>query len=318
MMRNHNTLKWMIGGLVCGLVMMACSLSGLAPTDTGGSEVDLQKTQLALQATQLAIQAGQLAAMQTAMAIPAAPVEPTALPTSAPAEVPAPDENKRVSNVNGVYFEYPEWLASDVAANIYDAPPPNADDPYFLVEVDHRIFEFQNYHLEDHFLTPLINIYPLEEFQQVNPGAAAQITLLKDLISWQGLGASRPDGLPFLPIFNAAQSFFTKVEFINTDSVNGLRYLTQYQQATYPIQNGQMIYTFQGITTDGKYYVSAVFPESHAILEPYDDFEYTAEFEENFMDYLREIGEQLRAEPDESFSPGLDALDGVIESLRVE
>ena len=317
-MRNHNTLKWMIGGLVCGLVMMACSLSGLAPADTGGSEVDLQKTQLALQATQLAIQAGQLAATQTAMAVPAAPAEPAAPPTSAPAEVPTADESKRVSNVNGVYFEYPEWLASDVAASIYDAPPPNADDPYFLIEVDHRIFEFQNYSLEDHFLTPLINIYPLEEFQQVNPGAAAQITLLKDLISWQSLGASRPDGLPFLPIFNAAQSFFTKVEFINTDSVNGLRYLTQFQQATYPIQNGQMIYTFQGITADGKYYISAVFPESHAILEPYDDFEYTAEFEENFWDYLMEIGEQLRAEPDESFNPGLDALDGVIESLRVE
>lgn len=311
-MRNHTTLKWMIGGLACGLMMMACSLSGLAPAAAGGSEVDLQKTQLALQATQLAIQAGQLAATQTAMAQPAVP------PTSAPVEAPAADESKRVSNVNGVYFEYPAWLASDVAASIYDAPPANADDPSFLIEVDHRKFEFQNYSLEDHFLTPLINVYPLEEYQRVNPGAAAQITLLKDLIGWQSLGASRPDGLPFLPIFNAGQSFFTKVAFINTDSVNGLRYLTQFQQAAYPVQNGQMIYTFQGITTDGKYYISAIFPESHAILEPYDDFEYTAEFEENFWDYLMEIGEQLRAEPDESFNPGLDALDALIKSLRVE
>jgi len=311
---NQAKLKWVMGGVVCALTLLACTISGQLPDQS--SEMQLKETELALQATQLAIQAGQLAATQTALAMPVPVAEPTA--TLAVITPQVEENNLQIQNANGTYFEYPDWLASGVKASIYDAPPANPDEPYFIIEPDHRVFEFNNYVLADHFLTPQILIFPLNEYWQINEGAASQIGQLEDLLMVQGIGAARPASMPFLPIFNAAQSFYTKVEFITTEQLSGVRYLTQFQQAVYPIQNGNMIYTFQGITSDRQYYIAAIFPESHDLLDAYDQFEYTNEFEENFMTYLTQTADQLQAQPDDGFQPGLDALDAVIRSIRVE
>jgi len=307
-------VKTIIGAALCALTMIACSFSGVAPN--ASSELQLQGTHLALQATQLSIQAEQLAATQTAMIMSVPAEVPTA--TLALVSPPAVDVPGEIINSNGVYFEYPAWLASGVTASMYDAPPANQDDPFFAIEPDHRIFEFTGYSLADYFLTPEILVYPLNEFRQINPAAAQQIARLEEILQMQGLGATRPESMPFIPIFNAGQAFYSKFDFINTDYVRGIRYLTQYQQDVYPIKNGNMFYTYQGITTDGKYYVAAIFPESHQILNQNDQFEYTSEFADNFEAIMAQTGDQLQAQPDPSFMPGLDALDAIIRSLRVQ
>ena len=74
------------------------------------------------------------------------------------------------------------------------------------------------------------------------------------------------DYMPFLPLFNAAQVLHAKVEFMEFRTGKGVQYLTQFDQAPLPINNLELIYTFQGISSDGKYYIAAIFPVNHAGL----------------------------------------------------
>ena len=59
---------------------------------------------------------------------------------------------------------------------------------------------------------------------------------------------------------------------INFQSGRGIRYVTEYAQMTYPITNHEMFFSFQGLTTDGKYWVSIILPISHpSLLDNGDD-----------------------------------------------
>ncbi len=81
------------------------------------------------------------------------------------------------------------------------------------------------------------------------------------------------------------------------------------------------MYVFQGLTDDGQYYVSAVLPINHPDLPAnrqeadFDDANITAEAYEAYLD---ELLSQLEAAPAGSFTPSLEALDALIESLVVE
>ena len=83
-----------------------------------------------------------------------------------------------------------------------------------------------------------------------------------------------------------------------------------------------MFYTFQGITDDGQFYVSALFPVETGIFPNeapacpkcgdanYDPFaEWTTVLAEQLL--------QLNALSEESFVPSLTVLDDVVRSVRI-
>lgn len=72
--------------------------------------------------------------------------------------------------------------------------------------------------------------------------------------------------LPFLPLFNAHQVMHTSLQYLDFKNGTGLRYLTWFSQGIMPINNYELIYTNQGLTSDGKYYVAAVLPVTHPNL----------------------------------------------------
>jgi hypothetical protein len=69
--------------------------------------------------------------------------------------------------------------------------------------------------------------------------------------------------MPFLPLFNAAQVMHTHVQYLDFKTGQGLRYLTMFSQGIVPINNNELIYTYQGLTSDRRYYVAAVLPVTH-------------------------------------------------------
>lgn len=77
-----------------------------------------------------------------------------------------------------------------------------------------------------------------------------------------------PENLPFLPTFNAGQVFHSNERPFAFQNGTGIRFLTQYAQAPYPVNNFSLFYTFQGLTNDGKYYVAAILPINAAFLSP--------------------------------------------------
>ena len=57
-----------------------------------------------------------------------------------------------------------------------------------------------------------------------------------------------------------------QVQYLDFKSGTGVRFLTQFNNGMAPVNNHDLIYTFQGLTSDGKYYIAAVLPVTHPDL----------------------------------------------------
>jgi hypothetical protein len=84
-----------------------------------------------------------------------------------------------------------------------------------------------------------------------------------------------------------------------------------------PIVNQHLFYTFQGLTRDGAYYISAQFPIRTAALPDEPDIEDWNAFAAGYQDYLAQAVDELNSLPSDAFEPSLEPVDGVIQSLVV-
>jgi len=125
--------------------------------------------------------------------------------------------------------------------------------------------------------------------------------------------------MPFLPLFNAMQVMHAQVQYMDFKNGSGVRFLTEFDQAPLPINNHELIYTFQGLTSDGKYYVAAILPVTNPGLpanEQVND-EMAAKMSD-FPAYMKETVAWLEQQPAASFTPDLAALDKLIQSMEVK
>lgn len=302
--------------LLAAVPVLACNLS----VDLGGEPTpDLVSTQNSLIATQMALEAIQQQMLQTEpvqQQVQEAEVPPTQAPPveAQPADTPVPDVL-----YNGIAFSYDSSIAdgvtpSTMAAEIFgEDAMPGANHPAY------DEFDFYGYALSDTFHTPKISVYPVDEYTGIDPVVGDIVTELKSVLASKP-AQSPPEGMPFMPRFPAAQFMASNIRYLDFQNGSGVRYLTQYGQAIYPVSNYSLFYTFQGLSSDGAYYLAAVLPVSHAMLPaddsiPNDDF---AAFEANFQNYLVDTTNQLNAQPDESFNPSLALLDGMMQSFKIK
>jgi hypothetical protein len=134
--------------------------------------------------------------------------------------------------------------------------------------------------------------------------------------------------MPFLPMWEASQAFFTRPQFINFKGGGGVFFLTQWNVSdTSEITNDGLDYAFQGITNDGQYYVYAEFSVTAPFLPSDDDPAVVAWNEKNYLlpqksktyqDYLRPIVAKLQALPADQFKPNLNLLQQLISSMEVQ
>ena len=105
---------------------------------------------------------------------------------------------------------------------------------------------------------PQIVVYPAEAYAGLQEGVEPQIAQLQTLLAER---PSAPGGtLPFLPLIDAAQVLHSGLAYLEFANGAGVRYLTAFSQAASPLTSQDLLYTFQGLTDDGQYYVTAVFP----------------------------------------------------------
>jgi len=192
---------------------------------------------------------------------------------------------------------------------------PNDERPYWEIMPEHLLVTLEDYPIRDHILKPQIFVYPMADLPKFNTGAATIASDLKSLLEDRQIN----DYLPFLPMFNAAQVMHSQVKFLEFKNGSGVRFLTQFDQAPLPINNIELIYTFQGLTSDGKYYVAAVFPVNHADLPNSNQVVAQQESDlEEFPTYLEQTIAWLGQQPDASFTPDLSALDALIQTIEVK
>lgn len=210
----------------------------------------------------------------------------------------------------------PPSIAADFNVQENPAAGPSADMPPRAVYPAHTVVSFSEYRHSDSLFAPQIVVYPVAELAAVNETAAVESLDLQELL------ATRPDpatieSLPYLPVSGAAQMFHARETFLDFNGGSGLRFLTQYGQAAGPVNNQELLYTFQGLSGDGTTYVTAVFPVAHPDL-PDTSAGYPGESPSNYDAYLDGIVRTLNEAGPASFTPDLEALDKLVMSISLD
>ncbi|HEY69956.1 MAG TPA: hypothetical protein G4O08_05160 [Anaerolineae bacterium] len=228
--------------------------------------------------------------------------------TPEPTEIPLP------LDCSGATFNLDPAIAASVTAQTI---PAEAGDPMmtFTIHPEYVEYSFTGYALSNTFHEPKIRIYPVDEFVAMVPYVGNIVADLNQLL----LNAPSPptDGIPFLPIWNAAQMIHAKESYLSFQNGSGIRFLSQYGQAYWLINNHDLFYTYQGLTSDEACYVSAIFPVSNPAL-PNEGAPPPGETEAEIIAYYDTIVPQLNALDDTTFLPPLGTLDALIASLLVQ
>ena len=158
-----------------------------------------------------------------------------------------------------------------------------------------------------------IEVLPLEgvrkTFWIANVGPKA-VERLKSALD--GNGAIDPQGLPGDLNSEAALTFATQVRRIHGSGIRAVRWLGNYDQSdTSPVT--PLTYAADGITSDGKLLVVARGTAAHRAL-PKDVLELEGP---RLHEYRRKMAQRLNGEPATSFSPDLEKLDAIVQSILV-
>lgn len=192
----------------------------------------------------------------------------------------------------------------------------------------HIELKLDGYALQGKFHQPKIYVYPAETYAQMQNGAAESLKRLKAILAGNPGAPLTTNELPFVPFFNAAQAFAADAKVIAFANGKGVRELTEYAQYPAPINNNELIYQFEGLTDDGKYYVIAILPATAPGL-PVDakpDAVVPAggvslpdlnSANPDFPGYYSQVQHNLESLQPGAFTPGLDQLDALIGSMSI-
>lgn len=160
-----------------------------------------------------------------------------------------------------------------------------------------------------------IRLYRIDDFGADQQAQLDQLTLLLE---------EKPDlttfeTLPFLPLVAAGQMIRARTEYIETAQVRGIGYMTGFREVAEPFLSHELVYTFQGISMDGRYYISAIFTLFVNVLpSSYPTVFNAEEFTANLDQYLQGITQDINKADEEAFSPSLATIESQIASFRFE
>lgn len=241
--------------------------------------------------------------------------------------------NFQGANVS-VSFAIPEGVASGAQSEIVPRADATDDMPYWIAAPEYlKITLAQNLTFASNFEGTLA-ILPAEEFMQMSENANEKINTLKSQ-----LANGDPKGIKVLPPFNAGLTLDARNEIFDFQNGKGIRSIQEYHQYAAPVTNDYLIYSYQGITSDGKYYVSFVAPirapflidegynpdpnsTTPTPLPPADGFSYPAASSVSggpeYDQYITAIADKFAQTSPEQFTPSLDALDSLVRSILIQ
>lgn len=259
---------------------------------------------------------------------------PTATVIPPPADTPVPEPTATTVpsgtplTQNGVTMILPDCLVALPSVAVVDAhlpadyPGPSETWP------EHRAITFSVYPLSGVAFEPIVRIMPLATYPVVDTTPARQLADLQTLLATKPFTSS--EQFPFLPVFYANQAFRLKINYLTFQNGQGVRFLTEYAQYYVPMNNYDLFYTFQGLTADGKYWISAVLPIIHSILPATADTIVVPDggllipdwnsptFDTDFAAYYSGMTTIMNGLANDSFIPSITCLDQFIQSLKIE
>jgi hypothetical protein len=231
-----------------------------------------------------------------------------------------------VASVYVVHLTLPEGLASGLRG--IDVPGVNGQDlPYWELTPGHTFSKLEGYVLQGTLHEPKIYVFPAQKYAEMVPAAFESIHRLNNIL-YDPNTAADVDLLPAVPFFNAAQVFASNVQTLAFQNGRGIRFVTEYAQYAAPVNNHELFYQYQGLTSDGAYYIVAILPirmpaladtdDPNAVLPsggiPYPNLD---DPNADFPGYYAEVTTLLNETTSEIFTPNLSQLDQLIQSIEI-
>jgi hypothetical protein len=202
----------------------------------------------------------------------------------------------------------PQILGVGVVATVDPEVPPGDMPP---PSPEHMRYTLTGYPVGLSAFEAEIELFSVPAYISGAPFVSDTRDTLRQIITNRPATASGQVWIP--SIFNAGEMMSTAFEYLSFANGDGIRYLTQYGQAYWEVNNEYLLYTFQGLTSGDECWVSVIFPVNHASLPDVGDV--PAGDPEA---YYVSIEASLGAEHPDSFSPSLLLLDELIRSIVVE
>jgi hypothetical protein len=242
-------------------------------------------------------------------------VSPSATPTTAAGITPT-ETNTSEPATNATCNELSFYLDPDLATSYHCETVPESNGPTpFVIYPQYTKVSLEGYVLSDRFMKPVISVFPVQKYGQMLPDPViADVAALQALIAG---GAPGSNDLPLLPPQYARQLFFAQYGIVAFRNGSGFRIVTEYAQAYYPVTNHEMFFSYQGITTDGKYWISIILPISHPSL-PENGDNPPADLTTNPDPYYAQMTSQLNAVLPKSFNPSIVKLGALIKSITIQ
>ena len=225
-------------------------------------------------------------------------------------------------------------MAAKVTSEVIPAVG-SADGPHWMAMPAYMQLTLQGYPVSNSSYQPRVFVFPVKNLD-VNEAAGKAVKSLQALLQDQQVGQD----LPFLPLTPDVQALHARVTFLDFKDGSGVSFLTQFGSGLAPINNHALIYTFQGLTGDGQFYVSAVFPlnlpglpedslegqqsQPPAIQYPQPPAgdsltdEQIQAFDSQYRQYIIDTVIMLNNQPENSFIPELSRLDAMVRSLEIK
>jgi hypothetical protein len=262
---------------------------------------------------------------------------------------PSPDDNggesireKKTADYHGISFAYPTALTPEIKAEIKPASPleGETDKPEGVVP-EHISFSFSGAYASKHassYFKPEISIYSIPKYRDALALSSVYVQSLNHEINSLKVILARhslPPGkdIPFMPFgIDASQAFHARIKYLDFRNGKGIIFLTQFNIEPSLINNQGLLYTFQGLTDDGLYYVSARFPVTAPFLPPsyesdtFENYTLPAYFysehresnEKSYKIYLAQAVRKLEELPQNQFQPNLALSEELIRSLCID
>ena len=201
------------------------------------------------------------------------------------------------------------------------------DAPYWDKTPGHLQVSLNDYYvLQGKFHQPQIYVYPAMPYAELVPAAFESMHRLRNVMN-----STAPVGveqLPAVPFFNAAQIFASNYQTIAFQNGSGVRFLTEYAQYFAPVNNHELIYHFQGFTSDGEYYIIAILPITAPTLAETSDAGAVVPVggvalpdindpNADWRGYYTSVTDLLNSTPPDAFTPSIGQLDALIQSMFV-
>ena len=254
---------------------------------------------------------------------PTATLPSVELPTDTPT-VEAPAFEGIPFSFSWLSLVIPPGLASGANGEEIDRADGEDVAPWGLTPGNIEL-TLEGYLLQDKFHQPRVYVYPAQAFSDLVPAVGDNIQRIENILGGALAGAA---DLPHITFFGAAQVFASNIQTVTFQNGQGVRFLTEYAQYIAPVNNHDLFYEFQGLTDDGAYYVIVILPVTAPLLQESADLNAVAppggvafpdvnNQNADWEGYYNAVTDLLNGTASGEFSPTLDQLDALIESIQI-